>query len=118
MSDTESLHIELTERQRRRLDEIKAECSGEGIGSLPEPSDQEMMKSLLDTWDAVGDGMYSDDEGDMRKSGTIEHPVDAFELSRWFNKALLEAMMDQFGGDLHVEARINTRSLGVEMEDE
>lgn len=48
----------LTDRQRRRLDEIKAECAGDG---LPEPSDQMMLNSLLDTWDAVEDGYYSGD---------------------------------------------------------
>lgn len=55
--DTESLRIELTERQRQRLDRIKAECADE---SVPEPSDELMFDSLMDTWDAVGDGHYSD----------------------------------------------------------
>lgn len=50
--------IELTERQRRRLAEIKQECT-EG-GRVPEPSDQTMFSSLLDTWDAVNEGLYSE----------------------------------------------------------
>lgn len=62
-------HIELTDRQRKRLDEIKAECTGGSLGSLPEPTDQMMLSSLLDTWDAVGDGLYSTEtaqDGDSR----------------------------------------------------
>lgn len=53
MSDT----IELTERQRERLDAIKAECK-EADPGLPEPSDELMFSSLLDTWDAIGNGHY------------------------------------------------------------
>lgn len=60
MSDNNG-HIELTDRQRERLNEIKAECTGEGIGNLPEPTDQMMLSALLDTWDAVGDGHYRTD---------------------------------------------------------
>lgn len=48
--------IELTDRQRERLDAIKSECASE---HLPEPSDQQILSSLLDTWDAVGDELYS-----------------------------------------------------------
>lgn len=55
-------HIELTTRQRQRLDDIKTECAGDGIGQLPEPTDEMMISSLLDTWDAVNDGYYSGDE--------------------------------------------------------
>lgn len=51
--------IELTERQRKRLDQIKAECSDD---SLPEPTDEQILKSLMDTWDAVSDGYYSEPE--------------------------------------------------------
>lgn len=51
--------IEITDRQRERLDEIKAECTGEGLGELPEPSDQMTLSSLLDTWDAVSEGVYT-----------------------------------------------------------
>lgn len=50
--------IELTPRQRERLDAIKVECK-EADPNLPEPSDTQIMGSLLDTWDAVGDGLYS-----------------------------------------------------------
>lgn len=53
MTDT----IELTERQRERLDAIKTECADD---HMPEPTDEQIISSLLDTWDAVGDGLYSD----------------------------------------------------------
>lgn len=54
-----SKDIELTKRQLERIDEIKKECT-EG-GSVPEPSTEMVVSSLLDTWDAVNDGLYSDD---------------------------------------------------------
>ena len=56
MSDT----LELTDRQRKRLESIKAECSDPHI---PEPTDSAMVSSLLDTWDAVNDGYYSGYDG-------------------------------------------------------
>lgn len=52
------LTIEISPRQRERFDEIKAECSDD---YTPEPTDQELFKSLLDTWDAVDEGHYSED---------------------------------------------------------
>lgn len=52
--------IELSDDQRERLEEIKAECTGEGLAELPEPSDEMVVDSLLDTWDAVDQGLYSD----------------------------------------------------------
>lgn len=51
------LRLELTPRQRRRFEEIKRECAD----GLPEPADEDIFKSLLDTWDAVADGHYSED---------------------------------------------------------
>lgn len=55
--------IELTERQRERLDKLKAECKA-ADPNLPEPTDQQMVKSLLDTWDAVNQGLYSGGDAD------------------------------------------------------
>jgi hypothetical protein len=52
--------IELTDRQRDRIESIKDECKEANVG-CPRPTDEQIMKSLLDTWDAVGDGLYSDD---------------------------------------------------------
>jgi hypothetical protein len=49
--------IELTDRQRKRLDRIKSECAND---HLPEPSDQLMLSSLMDTWDAVDEGLYAE----------------------------------------------------------
>lgn len=60
MTDTttdDAGHIKLTGRQRERFDRIKAECTNE---HLPEPADELMLKSLMDTWDAVDEGLYSD----------------------------------------------------------
>lgn len=54
-NDTYNDSIELTERQRERLDRIKAGCAGD----TPEPIDEQIMNSLMDTWDAVGDGYYA-----------------------------------------------------------
>ena len=49
--------IELTERQRKRFDRIKRQCTDGG--RLPEPTDQAVVEGLLDTWDAVDDGLYA-----------------------------------------------------------
>lgn len=54
---TMSDEIEVTDRQRERIEQIKQECT-EG-GSVPEPTDGEVIDSLLDTWDAVNDGHYT-----------------------------------------------------------
>lgn len=54
MSET----VELTDRQRNRLDAIKGECK-EADPGLPEPTDEQIIDSLLDTWDAVNNGRYS-----------------------------------------------------------
>ena len=48
--------IALSDRQRDRIEEIKSECAGD---HLPEPSDSAILDSLLDTWDAVGEGLYT-----------------------------------------------------------
>ena len=56
-SGVEGYRVELTERQRERLDDIKAECK-EADPGLPEPTDEQMIDSLLDTWDAAGNGLY------------------------------------------------------------
>lgn len=60
MSDRQKAEIdqiELTERQRKRFNRIKRQCTDGG--RLPEPSDQAIVDGLLDTWDAVKDGHYS-----------------------------------------------------------
>lgn len=49
--------IELTDRQRQRLEAIKRECADD---FTPTPTDGEILSSLLDTWDAVNEGYYSD----------------------------------------------------------
>lgn len=56
MSDS----IELTDRQRERLEVIKQECKDANPG-LPKPTDEQIMGSLLDTWDAVDKGIYSEE---------------------------------------------------------
>lgn len=60
--------IELTAAQRERFDRIRRECA-EG-GRLPPPSDGAMLDSLMDTWDAVGDGHY-DDAPQLRTDGGL-----------------------------------------------
>jgi hypothetical protein len=52
-----SKKIELTELQRKRLEEIKEECSDP---FTPQPTDSQILSSLLDTWDAVNKGHYSE----------------------------------------------------------
>jgi len=54
--------FELSERQRERLESIKEECT-EG-GSMPKPTDELMLKGLMDTWDAVKERHYSEEEHD------------------------------------------------------
>jgi hypothetical protein len=51
--------IELTYRQRERIESIKDDCK-EADPGCPRPTDEQIVKSLLDTWDAVDDGLYSD----------------------------------------------------------
>jgi hypothetical protein len=53
MTDT----IELTDRQRGRLEAIKRECKDD---FTPAPNDSQVLSSLLDTWDAVDEGYYSE----------------------------------------------------------
>jgi len=55
MTDT----IELSDRQRDRLEQIKDECKEANPG-CPRPTDEQIVKSLLDTWDAVNEGFYSE----------------------------------------------------------
>lgn len=50
--------LEITERQRERFEQVRGECTDD---ELPEPTDDQIMKSLIDTWDAVADGHYSGD---------------------------------------------------------
>jgi DNA-binding MarR family transcriptional regulator len=59
-ADGSTDQIELTERQRERLEEIKQECTSGG--RFPKPADGEIINSLLDTWDAVDQGLYTDIE--------------------------------------------------------
>jgi len=51
--------IQLTDKQRERIDAIKTQ-STEG-GKVPPLSDSAVIDSLLDTWDAVEDGYYTED---------------------------------------------------------
>jgi hypothetical protein len=53
---TDSTGIELSDRQRERFEQVREECDDP---SVPEPTDEQVMKGLLDTWDAVNDGHYS-----------------------------------------------------------
>jgi hypothetical protein len=50
--------IELTARQRERIEAIKRECKND---HMPAPPDSQVLSSLLDTWDAVNEGYYSDE---------------------------------------------------------
>jgi len=52
--------IELTDRQRDRIEAIKDECKESDPG-LPRITDEQVLSILLDTWDAAGEGLYSDD---------------------------------------------------------
>jgi ribosomal protein L37AE/L43A len=63
-SATDIDRIELTARQRERLEEIKEECTDDG--RFPKPADSLMIDSLLDTWDAVSDGLYTGSAQDGR----------------------------------------------------
>jgi len=71
MSDT----IELTDRQRERIETIKDECSDE---LTPDPEDREILSSLLDTWEAVNDGYYTENSIEELQGAYLE----GFELGR------------------------------------
>lgn len=58
MADRED-QIELTDQQRERFERIKSECTDGG--RLPEPTDSAMLDSLMDTWDAVNEGYYTEE---------------------------------------------------------
>jgi hypothetical protein len=64
-------HIRLSERQRARFDRIKAECAND---HLPEPTDELMVKSLMDTWDAVDGGLYAAPEPSSRDTDDDSGP--------------------------------------------
>jgi hypothetical protein len=51
--------IEMPDNLRERFEAIKQECKSPYI---PEPTDELMMKGLMDTWDAVNNGHYSECE--------------------------------------------------------
>lgn len=72
MSDVETddgYKIHLTERQQNRFESIREECK-EADPGLPAPTDEQLVKGLLDTWDAVGEGHYS--EGEVPEHGYDE----------------------------------------------
>jgi ribosomal protein L37AE/L43A len=50
--------IQVTERQRERLEAIKQE--GTSDGRFPKPDDSQIIDSLLDTWEALNNGQYSE----------------------------------------------------------
>lgn len=50
--------LDLPERHRERFDRIKEECTDD---YAPPPSDVAILKSLMDTWDAVDRGHYDTD---------------------------------------------------------
>ena len=51
--------IKLTDEQRKRIDEIKQQSTEDG--KVPPLPDSQILDSLLDTWDAVDCGYYTDD---------------------------------------------------------
>jgi len=48
---------QLTDRQRERIDEIRDELN-EAEPGVPAPTREQVIDSLLDTWDAIGRGHY------------------------------------------------------------
>lgn len=56
--DESTEEIELTPRQRRRFEELREECTDP---HTPPPTDRQLLSSLLDTWDAVNAGYYSEE---------------------------------------------------------
>lgn len=51
--------IEMPWEQRERFEQIKEECD---TPDAPEPTDVEVLDSLMDTWELVGEGHYSKQE--------------------------------------------------------
>jgi hypothetical protein len=62
--------IKISEQQRERFDAIRESCQTDHI---PAPSDQQMFGSLLDTWDAVDDGLYTDADQAPESNGDSSH---------------------------------------------
>lgn len=81
--------IELTGRQRERLDEIKAECK-EADPDVPGPTDEQMVSSLLDTWDAVGEGHYS-------LFGQRDHDTFRKAIETWGLPAQIDMAVEECG---------------------
>lgn len=69
MTDTE--RIQMPEKYRERFDQIKQECK-EADPGVPEPSDEVLLSSLMDTWDAVGMGLYSEPDDSEHEETTKE----------------------------------------------
>jgi len=56
--DTEPDELNITDKHRKRFRELQQRLKDADPG-LPEPTDEQVMKGLLDTWDAVENGHYT-----------------------------------------------------------
>lgn len=81
--------IDLSQRQRERLERIKSQCNGGG--HLPKPADSVMLDALMDTWGAVGEGYYSDGGPSVGNQATKRVAVE---------REVLEDLVDTAKGDL------------------
>lgn len=107
--DSERQSLDLNDRHRERFEEVKEECT-EG-GKVPKPSDEDMLSSLMDTWDAVNDGLYSevvDDEDTEEAWKWLQRELREARKALWDGQtgrafASIEAAQDQL--DVLLEAR-------------
>jgi hypothetical protein len=53
------MNLELTDRQAHRFEQIREELNADDP-NLPEPSDEQVIDGLLDTWQAVNIGIYTE----------------------------------------------------------
>ena len=78
---------ELTDRQRERIDRIRDELE-EAEPGVPRSTRGQVIDSLLDTWDALGDGYY---HGSDTGSDTYE---DIDEYNLWLTPHDMDHLQD------------------------
>lgn len=83
MTDT----TELTDRQIERIDSIQAELK-EAEPGVPPPSREQIIDSLLDTWEAIGDGLYHG----QNTGSDIYDDVEEFDL--WLTPHDMDHLQD------------------------
>jgi len=105
---TQDLREALTDEQEQRFEAIKQECK-EADPNLPEPTDKQVMDSLLDTWDAVNDGLYT-----KQVEEALEQQVEEWREKR----KTFEERQREYSESKYTEGVIDTiNALSVDIEE-